>query len=179
MFADALSMGSSGYLAAKSEREVYDNEIAMEKEEIRLMPELEREELTLLYQARGMDQQQARSIADEIIKSPERALREIVIDELGIGEQYATPLREGWITGAATAVGASIPVLPFLMFTGATAIWASFGISMLSHFAVGGARSFFTGRGLFRSGLDMLVVGFCVAGAGYLLGDLAVGYLLE
>ena len=51
MVADALSMGSSGYLAAKSEREVFEHEIAMEKEEIRLMPELEREELSLLYQA--------------------------------------------------------------------------------------------------------------------------------
>ena len=60
MVADALSMGSSGYLAAKSEREVFEHEIAMEKEEIRLMPELEREELSLLYQAKGIPEARRR-----------------------------------------------------------------------------------------------------------------------
>ena len=64
MVADALSMGSSGYLAAKSEREVFEHEIAMEKEEIRLMPELEREELSLLYQAKGIPEAQAEALAD-------------------------------------------------------------------------------------------------------------------
>jgi VIT1/CCC1 family predicted Fe2+/Mn2+ transporter len=79
-------------------------------------------------------------------------------------------LREGWITGAATAVGALIPVAPFLLLSGPAAIWTSFTISMLSHFGVGGARSFFTGRGVIRSGLDMFVVGLGVAGVGYVVG---------
>src|SRR6266496_325393 len=128
MIADALSMGSSGYLAAKSEQEVYAHEIAMEKEEIRVMPEVGQEEIALVYEAKGIEQ--ARS----------------------------TPLREGWVTGVATAVGAFSPVAPFLAFSGRTAIVVAFGIAMVSHFAVGAARSYFTGRGVIRSGIDMFVV---------------------
>lgn len=177
MVADALSMGSSGYLAAKSEREVFEHEIAMEREEIRLMPELEREELRLLYQTKGIPEAQAGQLADQMIADPERALEEQVREELKIGEASSTPLREGWVTGVSTAFGAFIPVAPFLFSTGPTAIWTSFTISMLSHFLVGAARSLFTGRGVFRSGLDMFLVGLGVAGAGYVVGDWIVKLL--
>ncbi len=172
MIADALSMGSSGYLAAKSEQEVYEHEIAMEKQEIALMPEVEMEEMELQYQAKGVDPRTARRMAEEVMRDPERALGEQVRDELKIGEAHATPLKEGWITGLATAVGAFIPVFPFLVFEGRVAIWVAFTVAMLSHFAVGAARSFFTGRGVFRSGVDMFVVGVGVAAVGYLVGDL-------
>ena len=169
--ADALSMGASGYLAAKSEQEVNAHEIAMEKEEIRLMPELEVEELNLVYQAKGVDSRTARRMAEEVMRDPQRALHEQVREELKIGEAHATPFKEGWITGSATAVGAFIPVAPFLMFEGRVAMWIAFTIAMLSHFAVGAARSFFTGRGILRSGFDMFVVGLGVAAIGYLVGD--------
>lgn len=172
MIADALSMGSSGYLAAKSEQEVYEHEIAMEKEEIRLMPEIETDELELQYQMKGVDPRTARRMAEEVMRDPARALSEQVREELKIGEAHATPLREGWITGVATAVGAFIPVAPFLFLTGRAAIWTAFTIAMLSHFAVGAARSFFTGRGVIRSGIDMFAVGVGVAAVGYLVGDL-------
>ena len=172
MIADALSMGSSGYLAAKSEQEVYEHEIAMEKEEIALMPDVEMEEMELQYQAKGVDPRTARRMAEEMMRDPERALGEQVREELKIGEAHATPLREGWITGLATAVGAFIPVFPFLLFEGQAAIWVAFVIAMLSHFAVGAARSFFTGRGVIRSGVDMFVVGLGVAAVGYFVGDL-------
>ncbi len=171
MVADALSMGSSGYLAAKSEREVHEHEIAMEREEIRLMPDLEREELALIYQAKGMSSAQAEELAARVMGDPERALAEKVREELKIGEPSATPFREAWITGTATAVGAFIPVAPFLLASGAWAIWSSFAISMAAHFAVGGARSFFTGRSVIRSGMDMFVVGLGVAVAGYIVGE--------
>ncbi len=171
MVADALSMGASGYLAAKSEREVNEHEIAMEREEIRLMPDLEREELALIYQAKGMSAAQAEELAARIMLDPERALGEKVREELKIGEPSATPFREAWITGTATAVGAFIPVAPFLLASGRWAIWTSFAISMLAHFGVGAARSFFTGRSVFRSGMDMFVVGLGVAAAGYLAGE--------
>lgn len=172
MIADALSMGSSGFLAAKSEQEVWAHEIAMEKEEIRLMPDVEQEELALLYEAKGVDPRTARRMAEEVMRDPERALGEQVREELKIGEAHSTPLREGWITGLATAVGAFIPVFPFLVLEGRAAIWLAFIIAMLSHFAVGAARSFFTGRGVFRSGVDMFVVGLGVAMVGYFVGDL-------
>jgi vacuolar iron transporter family protein len=177
MAADALSMGSSGYLAAKSEREVFEHEIAMEKEEIRLMPDLEQEELSLLYQAKGIPEAQAEALAAQIMTDPARALEEQVREELKIGEATSTPMREAWITGTATALGAFIPVAPLLFDTGPVAIWTSFALAMLSHFAVGAARSFFTGRGVFRSGLDMFLVGLGVAGIGYVLGDWIVKLL--
>jgi VIT1/CCC1 family predicted Fe2+/Mn2+ transporter len=177
MVADALSMCSSGYLAAKSEREVIDHEIAMEREEIRLMPELEREELSLLYQAKGVPLVQAEALAGQIMTDPERALEEQVREELGVSEPSSTPMREGWVTGVATALGAFIPVAPFLLSTGRGAIWAAFALAMLSHFAVGAARSAFTGRGVIRSGMDMFVVGLGVAVVGYFVGEWIVKLL--
>jgi VIT1/CCC1 family predicted Fe2+/Mn2+ transporter len=177
MAADALSMGSSGYLAAKSEREVFEHEIAMEKEEIRLMPELEQEELSLIYQTKGVPAEQAAALAAQIMQDPARALKEQVREELKIGEATTTPMREAWITGIATALGAFIPVAPLVFSTGPAAIWTSFVLAMLSHFAVGAARSFFTGGGVIRSGMDMFIVGLGVAGVGYLVGDWIVRLL--
>ena len=177
MIADALSMGASGYLAAVSEKEVYEHERQMEAEEIRLMPELETEELSLIYESKGMEKEEAMRLAVDAMKNPEQALEDKVREELGIMESSQSPFREGWITGTATAIGALIPVFPFLFMSGLAAIWTSFVISMLSHFGVGAARSFFTGRGIFRSGLDMFVVGFGVAAAGYFIGELIVKFL--
>jgi VIT1/CCC1 family predicted Fe2+/Mn2+ transporter len=170
LIADALSMGSSGYLASKSEREVYEYEIAMEKVEVELMPEIERDELALIYEAKGMDRGTAHNLATQIMADPSLMLKEQVQEELKIGEMKLSPFREGWITGLATAFGAAIPVFPFLIWEGRTAITVSFVISMLSHFLVGAARSIFTGRGIFRSGFDMFVVGVGVAVVGYFVG---------
>jgi len=171
LIADALSMGSSGYLAAKSEREVHEHEIAMERDEIAYMPELERDELALIYEAKGMPPDAARALADEALKDPERMLQEKVQAELGIGAEGVSPLREGWITGTATAIGALLPVFPFFVLQGTPAIVLSFALAMVAHFLVGAARSVFTGRGLIRSGIDMFVVGLGVAVVGYLAGD--------
>ena len=170
LIADALSMGSSGYLASKSEREVYEYEIAMEKDEIELMPEVERDELALIYEAKGMDRDSAFSLATKVMADPQLMLKEQVQEELKIGEFTMSPFREGWITGLATAFGAAIPVFPFLIWHGGTAIAISFIVSMLSHFLVGAARSVFTGRSVFRSGFDMFVVGVGVAVVGYYVG---------
>ncbi len=172
MIADALSMGASGYLAAKSEQEVYAHEIAMEKEEIRLMPDVEQDEIALVYQAKGIEPGIARQLAAEVMRDPQRALGEQVREELKIGEAHSTPFKEGWVTGVATAVGAFIPVAPFLVLSGRAAVGTAFSIAMLCHFAVGAARSFFTGRGVIRSGIDMFVVGLGVAAVGYVVGGL-------
>jgi len=177
MIADALSMGSSGYLAAVSEKEVYEHERQMDADEIRLMPELETEELALIYESKGMGKEEAMKLAVDAMKNPEQALEDKVREELGIMESTQSPLKEGWVTGTATAVGALIPIFPFFFLTGSSAIWTSFIISMFSHFGVGAARSFFTGRGIFRSGLDMFVVGFGVAAVGYLIGELILKFL--
>src|SRR3954466_975753 len=170
LIADALSMGSSGYLASKSEREVYEYEISMEKTEVDLMPEIERDELAVIYEAKGMDRDSAHTLATRIMADPALMLKEQVQEELKIGELSMSALREGWLTGLATAFGAAIPVFPFLIWHGTTAIVISFAVSMLSHFLVGAARSIFTGRGVFRSGFDMFVVGVGVAAVGYFFG---------
>jgi len=170
LIADALSMGASGYLASKSEREVYEYEISMEKTEVDLMPEIERDELAVIYEAKGMDRDSAHSLATQIMADPQLMLKEQVQEELKIGEFSMSPFREGWLTGLATAFGAAIPVFPFLVWQGTTAIVISFGLAMLSHFVVGAARSVFTGRGVFRSGFDMFVVGMGVAAVGYFVG---------
>jgi vacuolar iron transporter family protein len=164
-------MGSSGYLAAKSEQEVYQNEISMERTEIELMPEVERDELALIYEAKGMHRDAAHALATEVMADPQRMLEEQVQEELKIGDAHTSPMREAWLTGLATAVGALIPVFPFFFLTGTAAMITSFTLAMASHFLVGAARSIFTGRGVFRSGLDMFIVGLGVAVVGYYVGQ--------
>ncbi len=173
--ADALSMGSSGYLAAKSEAEVTERQVALERDEIRLMPDLEEEELAIIYEAKGLTPARARETAAALMRDPQRALATKVQEELGIQPPAVSPVADGLVTGTATAFGAFIPLLPFLLLDAGPAIWASLTISMLAHFAVGAARSIFTGRGIWASGRDMFLVGFGVAAIGYVIGDLLVG----
>src|SRR5207253_1059413 len=131
MIADALSMGSSDVCSSDLEQEVYDHEIAMEKEEIRIMPEVEEEEIALVYQTKGIEAGIARQMAAEVMRDSQRALDEQVREELKIGEAHATPFKEGWVTGTSTAVGALIPVAPFLVLSGPAAAWTAFAIAML------------------------------------------------
>jgi VIT1/CCC1 family predicted Fe2+/Mn2+ transporter/rubrerythrin len=172
--ADALSMGSSGYLAAKSEAEVAARQIAIEREEIRLMPDLEERELAIILEAKGLAPEQATETARAMMDDPKQALETKVQEELGITAPAVTPLADGLVTGGATAVGALIPLVPFLVMSSDIAIWVSLSVSMLAHFGVGAARSVFTGRSIWASGRDMFVVGFGVAAAGYVLGVLLV-----
>ncbi len=170
--ADALSMGASGYLAAKSEAEVHEHQIEMESHEMRLMPELEEEELALIYEAKGLPADRAKETAHAMMQDPTRALDAMVREELNIHPADLAPLKDGVITGTATAVGASIPIIPFIVMEHGPAIWVSLAVSMLAHFAIGAARSLFTGRGVWASGRDMFIVGFGVAAVGYAIGEL-------
>jgi VIT1/CCC1 family predicted Fe2+/Mn2+ transporter len=170
--ADALSMGSSGYLAAKSEAEVQAHQIEMERNEMRLMPDLEEEELALIYEAKGLPPERARETANAMMQDPAQALNAMVKEELNIHPAELAPLKDGVVTGAATAIGAFIPIVPFLAMEHGLAVWVSLAISMLAHFAIGAARSMFTGRGIWASGRDMFIVGFGVAAVGYLIGEL-------
>jgi VIT1/CCC1 family predicted Fe2+/Mn2+ transporter len=170
--ADALSMGSSGYLAAKSEAEVQAHQIEMERNEMRLMPDLEEEELALIYEAKGLPADRARETARAMMQDPAQALNAMVREELNIQPAELAPLKDGVVTGSATAVGAFIPIVPFLVMEHGPAVWVSLAISMLAHFAIGAARSLFTGRGIWASGRDMFIVGFGVAAIGYVIGEL-------
>src|SRR5574338_1264370 len=170
--ADALSMGASGYLAGKSEAEVQAHQIETERVEMRLMPDLEEEELALIYQARGLPPDRARETAKALMQDPARALDTMVREELNIHPAEMSPLYDGVITGSATLVGAVIPIVPFFVLTHGAAIWVSLTISMLAHFGIGAARSIFTGRSVWASGRDMFLVGFGVAAVGYAIGEL-------
>src|SRR3954471_19173073 len=169
--ADALSMGSSGYLAAKSEAEVQAHQIEMERHEMRLMPDLEEDELTVIYESKGLPPDRARETARAMMQDPALALDTMVREELNIQPAQLAPLKDGVVTGGATAVGAFIPIVPFFVLEHGAAIWTSLAVSMLAHFAIGGARSIFTGRSVWASGRDMFVVGFGVAAIGYAIGE--------
>jgi VIT1/CCC1 family predicted Fe2+/Mn2+ transporter len=173
-FADALSMGSSGYLAAKSEAEVQAHQIDMERHELNLMPDLEEDELALMYETKGLTPERARETARAVMRDPAQALATQVREELGIQPAELAPLKDGIVTGAATAVGAFIPIAPFLMMDAGPAVWASLTVSTAAHFAIGAARSLFTGRSVWASGRDMFVVGFGVAAVGYGIGEVIV-----
>jgi len=175
--ADALSMGSSGYLAAKSEAEVQAHQIDMERQEMRLMPDLEEEELALIYEAKGLSAERARETAHAMMQDTSLALDAMVREELNIHPAELAPLRDGIVTGGATAIGAIIPIAPFFFLTHWTAVWTSLAISMLTHFGIGAARSIFTGRSVWASGRDMFLVGFGVAAIGYVIGELVTRLL--
>ena len=170
--ADALSMGASGYLAAKSEAEMAARQVAIERVEMRLMPDIEERELAIIFEAKGLTPERAAETAKAMMRDPKQALETKVQEELGIQPPAVTPLADGLVTGSATAVGALIPLIPFFTMDAGTAIWVSLTVAMLAHFAVGAARSVFTGRGVWPSGRDMFLVGFGVAAAGYLIGML-------
>ena len=121
--ADALSMGSSGYLAAKSEAEVQAHQIEMERHEMRLMPDLEEEELAVIYEAKGLTQERARETAKAMMRDPAQALDAMVREELNIHPADLAPLKDGLVTGFATAIGASIPIAPFFVFDHWQAVW--------------------------------------------------------
>ncbi len=177
LVASAFSMGASGYLAAQSQLEVDENEVNTQRAELLLWPEREQAYLESAYQEKGLTPEEARVAASRLMSDPEVALRELSREKLGISGEASHPINEGLITGVSTMIGAGIPLVPFLFGGGLAAIVSSFVIAMLAHFAVGAARSTFTGRGWFRSGFDMFVVGLGTAAVGYVVGLLLTGIL--
>jgi VIT1/CCC1 family predicted Fe2+/Mn2+ transporter len=171
MLADALSMAASGFLAARSEQEVHQYHLSLEKAELQLMPEEERQELVAFYQRKGLTHDEASMVATRLMQKPDVALAELTREELGLDpEEPQSALQEGVVTGVATGLGAIIPIIPFLLFSSSAAVWVGVGISMLAHFVVGMSRAIFTGRPAIRSGFEMFAVGMGVALVTYLLG---------
>ncbi len=169
--ASALSMGSSAYLAAKSQREVYQGEIAREKAEIEQHPEEEREELELFYQLKGFSEEEARTLVARIRERPDHFLTTLVQEELGLSETtFPNPWRACLSATLSTAVGGIIPVLPFFFTMGTPAvIWAA-ALSILAHFVVGLAKSLVTTRPWWISGLEMTMVAVIAGAITYGLG---------
>ncbi len=169
--ASALSMGSSAYLAAKSQREVYQGEIAREKQEIEESPEEEREELELFYQLKGLSKEEARTLVARLRERPEDFLQTLVQEELGLSEAtFPSPWKAALSATISTAIGGLIPVAPFFFTVGTPAvIWAA-ALSVVAHFAVGIAKSLVTTRPWWISGLEMTVVAVIAGAITYGLG---------
>jgi VIT1/CCC1 family predicted Fe2+/Mn2+ transporter len=168
-------MGSGAFLAARSETELYDAQVAPERREVEEDPDEERKELALFYQLKGLSEAEARTLSDRVAQSPEALLDAMKSEELHLGpDPGAKPVQAGLAALASTAVGAVIPVIPFFFTTGQGAIIAAAAISIAAHFAVGAAKSFFTLRSWWSSGLEMTVAGVVVGGVTY-----AVGLLLH
>jgi VIT1/CCC1 family predicted Fe2+/Mn2+ transporter len=169
--ASALSMGAGAYLAAKSQREVYESEVARERTEIEEDPHEELLELELFYQLKGFSQEEARALAEKIQQEPQQFLRTLVHEELGLAEEnFPNPLSATLSAAVSTGIGGFIPIIPFFFTVGMPAVIASFAISTLAHFAVGAAKSLVTTRSWWASGIEMTMVGIVEAGITYGLG---------
>jgi VIT1/CCC1 family predicted Fe2+/Mn2+ transporter/rubrerythrin len=169
--ASALSMGAGAYLASKSEREVYESEVARERAEIEEDPHEELLELELFYQLKGFSPEEARTMAERIQQEPKQFLRTLVHEELGLSEEtFPNPLRSTISATVSTAIGGFIPIIPFFFTVGMPAVVASFIISTLAHFVVGASKALVTTRPWWATGLEMTAVGIVEAAITYGLG---------
>ncbi|MBF6613766.1 MAG: VIT1/CCC1 transporter family protein [Chloroflexi bacterium] len=171
MLASAISMGSGAYLAAKSEREVYEAELSRERLEIETDPESEREELELFYQLKGFSPEEARLLTDRLTTNPDQMLRTMASEELGLAEEsFPDPVRSALASSISTALGAFIPVVPFFFFGGLPAIITAGVVSIVAHFVMGASKTFITGRSWVASGTEMAVVGIIAGVVTYFIG---------
>ncbi len=177
MMASSLSMGAGAYLAVKSEREVYEAEIAREKAEVEENPEEEIEEMSLFYQLQGFSPEESQRMAKRLAEQPEQLVQAMAQSELGLSQQhFGKPWTSAFSAALSTAIGAFIPIIPFFFMTGVAAVIAAFAISIIAHFAVGAVKSLITIRSWWASGLEMTMVGVIEAVVTYGLG-LAFGAL--
>jgi VIT1/CCC1 family predicted Fe2+/Mn2+ transporter len=180
MVASGVSMAGGAYLASKSQREVFEGQLAREAAEIEAMPDLERAELVKIYRSKGLTPDEAQTIVGRITADKKVWLETQAREELGLDvAQFENPVREGLVAGISTLVGGAIPVLGYLVgrlsvgaAPGFGALAIAFAFSAAFLFLIGSARSFFTGKGGVRSGLEMLAVGTVVAGITYAVGVL-------
>ena len=169
--ASALSMGSGAYLATKSEREVYEAEMEREQKEIADNPEEEREEMELFYQLKGFSPEESRTMASRLAQQPDQLLKSLAHEELGLSEQtFPNEWSSAISATVSTAIGAAVPVIPFMFATGMTALGISLVISTLAHFVVGASKVLVTGRSWLKSGTEMTLIGLGEATVTYLLG---------
>ena len=171
MIASALSMGSGAYLAAKSEREIYEAEYSREKEAVGLNEAEARELLSLTYQVRGLNGEDADRFVEHIASNKDELVSALARERLGMTEEGLSKPWTSAISGAAsTAVGAFIPIIPFFFTSGYTAVIIAAIVSLAAHFAVGAAKSLITIRSWWASGLEMTLVGAVEGVVTYAIG---------
>jgi VIT1/CCC1 family predicted Fe2+/Mn2+ transporter len=172
LLAGAFSMAAGEWVSVQSQRELYEREIAIEREELAAFPEEELEELILIYQAKGLSEDEAKALAGRIMRRPESALDTLTREELGLAPgELGSPWVAALSSFGSFAVGATIPVLPFLLGSGMAALAVATGLSAVTLFLVGSAIAVLAGRGPLRGGLRMVAIATVVGAASYLIGQ--------
>ncbi|HEX4998837.1 MAG TPA: VIT1/CCC1 transporter family protein [Terriglobia bacterium] len=173
LLAGAFSMAAGEYVSVRSQRELYEQQIALEEQELKSSPEEEQEELALIYQAKGIPADQAADLAARILSNPDTAIDTLAREELGLDPSaLGSPWAAALSSFLAFGVGASIPVVPYLLSSGVTAFVASATVCGLALFIVDALISVFTGRNLVYSGLRMLAIGALAAAVTFITGKL-------
>ena len=150
---------------------MHEAEMNRERLEIENNPEEEQKELSLFYQLKGFSEAEADAMAAKMAENPNEMLKTLAHEELGLSEQaFPNPWRSAASATAATAIGAAVPVLPYVFTTGVSALLISFVISTLAHFGVGAAKVVVTGRSWWKSGLEMMLIGLGEAAITYGIG---------
>lgn len=175
LLAGALSMAIGEWLSVQSARELYAHQIAVEREELVQVPEEEEEELALIYEAKGLSVEHARETARSIVAGDAgRALDTLAREELGIDPEALGG--SAWVAAGTSfclfALGASVPILPFLVASGLPAIVASVVVSVVALMAVGVAITIVTGASALRSGARQVALGLAAAAITFGLGSL-------
>jgi VIT1/CCC1 family predicted Fe2+/Mn2+ transporter len=174
LLAGALSMAAGEYISMRSQREMFEYQIGLERDELGEYPEEEAEELALIYAARGMDLEEARRITRALVKNPEAALDALAREELGLNpDDLGSPWGAAVFSFLAFAAGAVLPLVPFLLgLPLGTALMVAAVVAGVALFGVGAALSLFTGRRAFAGGLRMVLIGGGAGVVTWLIGNL-------
>jgi len=179
LLAGACSMGAGEYISMRSQREVFERQIEMEKEELALYPEEEIAELSLIYQARNIPKEEADKLARLLINNPETALNTLVREELNLNpNELGSPWGATMFSFLAFGIGAAIPLLPFLLHTQAHHLTTSITLTAVALFTIGAILSLFTNRPPLLLGLRMLCIGTLAGALTYGIGH-ALGVILS
>jgi VIT1/CCC1 family predicted Fe2+/Mn2+ transporter len=174
LLAGACSMALGDWLSVNTARESAQRQIDTEASELEQIPEEEQEELALIYQAKGLPEELAKTLAERLIANKKTALDTLVREELGIDPDALGG--SAWAAGGTSfllfALGAIFPVAPYFGLTGRMALVASLAASGVALFLIGAGTSLFTGRGMWFSGVRQLVVGLAAAGVTFGIGRL-------
>lgn len=174
LLAGALSMALGEWLSVQSSRELAQHQLDIEKSELELAPEGEEEELALIYQAKGIDAESARSMASKIINSKTGALDTLAREELGIDphDLGGSAWEAAYTSFFLFSIGAIIPVLPFAFVSGTTGIAWSAGTSAVGLFAIGAAITLMTGKHPIKNGFRQVLFGLATAAVTFGIGRL-------
>ncbi|MGH2604412.1 MAG: VIT1/CCC1 transporter family protein, partial [Dehalococcoidia bacterium] len=173
LLAGSFSMAAGEYVSMSAQREMYERQIALEREELALDPEQEHEELSLLYQAKGIPAAQAEQMAARVMAQPGAALDTMAREELGLDpESLGSPWGAAASSLVAFAAGAILPVLPYIFASGTIAFVLSAVLSALGLFGVGAAITLFTGRSPALGAVRMLTIGAFAATITFIVGRL-------